>query len=147
SEANGCADPGPTIYVNSCNQGYVPLLYEATGSTQVVCVAMCKPMNCYAGNCGANNANRLGAAPHRCNAIDRVGDFDTTPGGEHCQYLWWREVDNAGNLLASPTSDEVGFCFDHSKYLYDSDADNQPDTPLPPCADLQDGIGAGTDPS
>lgn len=143
TEANNCADPGPQIYVNSCNQGYLPLLYEETGSTAVICVATCKPMNCYQGNCGTNNENRLGAAPHRCNSADRVGSFNTAQGGEHCEFLWRREVDDSGNFLESPTSDTVGFCIDHSKYKYDSDADNQPDTALPACATLPDGFGSG----
>jgi len=143
TEANNCADPGPQIYVNSCNQGYLPLLYEETGSTAVICVATCKPMNCYQGNCGTNNENRLGAAPHRCNGVDRVGSFNTAQGGEHCEFLWRREVDDSGNFLESPTSDTVGFCIDHSKYKYDSDNDNQPDTALPACATLPDGLGSG----
>ncbi len=144
TEANHCADPGPTIYVNSCNQGYLPLMYEASGSTTVICVATCRPLNCYEGNCGSNNDNRLGEAPHRCNAVDRVGTFNTSQNGEHCEFLWRREVDDAGNYLPSPTSDEVGFCVDHSKYKYDSNTDNMPDTALPACATLPDGFGSGS---
>ncbi len=144
SEANNCADPGPTRYLNSCNQGHLPILYESTGSTSIICVAMCKPLTCYAGNCGVNAANRGGAAPHRCNASDRVGSFTAT---EHCQFLWWREVDDSGNLLPSPTSDTVGFCFDMSKYRYDSNGDNKADSSdqmLPNCDLLQAGFGSGS---
>jgi hypothetical protein len=139
---NGCASP--RLDVTSCNQGYLPLVHEMTGSSTVVCVAICKPLDCYAGNCGPNNENRLGAAPHRCTSTDRVGTFITTQGGEHCQYLWVRERDDIGTLLRSPTSDSVGFCIDHSKYHYDADGDGQPETPLPPCATLPDGFGAGS---
>jgi hypothetical protein len=140
----GCADSGPTIYVNSCNQGYLPMLRESATLTTVVCVALCKPKNCYAGNCGANNEDQLGEAPHRCNAIDARGTFDTSPGGEHCAFSWFFEVDDQNTFLRSPTSDTVGFCFDHSKYLYDSNGDTVNDAPFPPCASLPNGQGQGT---
>ncbi|HEY5925315.1 MAG TPA: hypothetical protein VIV11_26710 [Kofleriaceae bacterium] len=141
--ANGCADPGPTLYVNSCNQGYLPLLRESATISTAICVALCKPLNCYAGNCGPANQNRLGEAPHRCTSPDRVGTFDTSVGGEHCRFIWSFEIDDQGNFLRSPSSDTLGFCFDHSKYLYDSDADNVPDTPYPACSTLADGFGSG----
>ncbi|HEY5925313.1 MAG TPA: hypothetical protein VIV11_26700 [Kofleriaceae bacterium] len=144
-EANGCADPGPVIYVNSCNQGYLPLLRESTMVSTAICTALCKPRNCYMGNCGgATNPDRLGEMPHRCITPDRVGTFDTGAGGEHCRYIWSFEIDMQGNFLRSPTSDTMGFCFDHSKYLYDSDNNNMPDTPLPACATLPDGFGSAT---
>jgi hypothetical protein len=142
-DTNDCADPGPAIYVNSCNQGYLPLLYEATGSTTVICTALCKPKNCYSGNCGLNDEDRLGASPHRCTTTDRIGTFDNTATGEHCRYLWSFELDQQNSFLPSPTSNTVGFCFDHSKYLYDSDGNNTLDTPLPPCASLPNGFGSG----
>jgi hypothetical protein len=140
---NGCADPGPTIYVNSCNQGYLPVLVESTSVSIVICTALCKPKNCYAGNCGVNNASRLGEAPHRCTNPDRVGTFDTSATGEHCRFMWSFELDDQGTLLRSPTSDTVGLCFDHAKYLYDTNADNTPDTPYPACATLPNGFGTG----
>ena len=142
--ANQCADPGPTVYVNSCNQGYLPILNESTMVSTAICVAMCRPRNCYIGNCGVNDEDRLGVAPHRCNDTDRVGTFDTSANGEHCVFSWFFEVDDGGTFLRSPTSDTVGFCYDHSKYLYDSNGDNIADAPIPPCATLQDGMGSGS---
>ncbi|HEX5064352.1 MAG TPA: hypothetical protein VFV99_33485, partial [Kofleriaceae bacterium] len=142
---NNCADPGPVIYVNSCNQGYLPLLRESTMVSTAICTALCQPKNCFMGSCGGgNNPDRLGAAPHRCQVPDRMGSFDTTAGGESCRYIWSFEIDDQGNFLRSPTSDTVGFCFDHGKYQYDSDGDNTPDTPLPACATLPDGFGSGS---
>lgn len=136
------------LYLNSCSPGYLPLLIERTGSSTAICVAMCKPANCYAGNCGTNDENHLGLAPHRCNDIDRRGTFDTSPGAEHCQFAWPYEVDAATmTFLKSVFSDTLGFCYDHSKYLYDSDGDNMRDSPTPRCADLQDGFGSGTNPA
>lgn len=121
--------PSPP-FLNACSGGYQPLLRESTGSSTIVCVALCKPLNCYSGNCGINNANRLGAAPHRCNAVDRVGSFDTSANGEHCQFMWRLEIDSATrSYLPSPYSDTVGVCLDHSKYG------------LPSCASLPDGWG------
>jgi hypothetical protein len=110
--ATGCS---PSI-LNSCNQGYLPLLKQSSTISTTVCAALCKPKNCYAGNCGANDDNRLGEAPHRCNTTDRVGTFDTSPGGEHCAFMWWFERDEQGSFLRSPSSDTVGVCYDRSKY-------------------------------
>jgi hypothetical protein len=148
TEATGCAEPGSVITVESCSQGYLPLLYERTGSTTVVCIALCKPLDCFAGNCGPDNEHRLGQAPHRCTSEDRVGSFDTSPTGEHCVFLWRREVAEDGTFLPSPWSDQLGLCMDLSKYRYDSNGDNQlteADLSLPPCWQLQDGTGSGTD--
>jgi hypothetical protein len=142
-ETNNCADPGPTIYVNSCNQGYLPLLRESATVSTAICVALCKPKNCYAGNCGASDENRLGEAPHRCTSSDRSGTFDTSASGEHCRFMWSFERDEQGNFLRSSSSDTLGFCFDHGKYLYDSNGDTTPDAPIPPCATLPDGFGSG----
>ena len=123
--ASGCADPGPTIYVNSCSQGYIPLLRESSMVSTAICVALCKPKNCYAGNCGANDEDRLGEAPHRCNSSDRAGTFSST---EHCMFSWrWEINEYYGEFLRSATSDTLGFCIDHAKYRYDSNGDGQVD--------------------
>lgn len=124
TELNGCADPGPTIFVNSCSQGYSPLLRVSARVSTAICVALCKPKNCYAGNCGTNDEDRLGEAPHRCTGTDRVGSFETSAGGEHCRFLWYYERDDQGSFLRSPSSDTVGVCVDHAKYGE------------PPCASL-----------
>ncbi len=152
TEANNCADPGPQIYVNSCNQGYLPLLYESSGSTTIICVAMCKPLTCYAGtnNCGTGTGteNRAGAAGDACKATDRSSATGAFAATEHCQYLWWREVDDSGNFLESKHSDDVGFCFDMNVYRYDSNGDNKVDTSdmkLPNCNTLGSGFGSGSD--
>jgi hypothetical protein len=139
-------------FLNSCNQGYLPLLYEAPGSTTVVCIAMCKPANCYSdngvSNCGTGNENRYGLAGsgHTCQIADRPGNFDggsTGQNGEHCWYSWYFEVDfNTGQLLESPTSDTLGFCYDHSKYPYTVDNEQY----LRPACATQPITATGTDP-
>jgi len=148
-ETNNCADPGPTIYVNSCNQGYLPLLRESTMVSTAICTALCKPANCFAGtgNCGTGTATtaRIGVAGDSCKTPDRMGSFAVSPdGGEHCRFIWSFEIDDQGNFLRSPTSDTVGFCFDHSKYQYDSNNDGTADTNLPACSTLPDGFGSGS---
>jgi hypothetical protein len=132
----GCETNAGQFFVNSCNQGYLPLLYESTASTSVVCVAMCKPQNCYAGSCGTADANQHGAAPHRCQTPDALGSFNTAAAGEECAYWWFLETDSSGTLLHSPYSDSLGFCLDHSKYMYDSNGDGTADTALPSCQSL-----------
>jgi hypothetical protein len=110
---DGCADLDGKVHANSCNQGYEPMLNESTAVTTLVCVALCKPLDCYAGSCGSNNTNRLGAAPHRCASSDAVGAFGSD---EECQYLWAHELNNVGQWLPSAYSDSVGICVDHAAY-------------------------------
>jgi hypothetical protein len=141
TQTNNCASVD--LRINSCNQGYLPLLAESSMVSIEICVALCVPKNCFAGNCGTNDVDRLGVMPNRCNATDRVGTFDTSADGEHCLFSWLFELDDQNNLLRSPTSDTVGFCVDHSKYLYDSNGDGSADAPVPACATLPDGFGSG----
>lgn len=155
----GCADDDGTYYLNSCNQGYIPLLIESTDVSETICVAICKPANCYMGNC-ANNAG-AGQANDGCRTADRVNGSTShlwdgpgaEGGGEHCIFEWYFEVDrSAGTYLPSPTSDTVGFCYNHAAYDYNKDGDPNTGTngfeePLPACSTLQDGFGSGSAPS
>ena len=61
--------------------------------------------------------------------------------------MWSFEVDGQGGYLPSPWSDTVGICFDHSRYLYDSNNDGTVDAPFPPCALLGSGDGTGSNPA
>jgi hypothetical protein len=132
--ANGCASSGGNPYLNGCAQGFTPLLYDSTGSMQVDCISMCKPADCYAGHCGTGSVNLIGsptAPTHRCNSTDSSGSFNlatATNNGDQCMYSWLFEFDTSGNHVASPTSDTVGFCVDHSKYRYDSNGDGTIDS-------------------
>jgi len=139
----GCDAGNGLTEINSCNQGYEPLFRESTAVSTAVCIAMCKPLDCYAGHCGSNDANRAGAAPHRCANPDAVGSFGS---GEECEYLWSEELDGSSTWLPSPYSDEVGFCFDHSQYKYDPSGGTNPTIPYPPCEQLQL-HATGSDPS
>jgi hypothetical protein len=139
--ANTCASAGGP-YVNGCSQGYMALLRESTTSTTIVCIAMCKPSNCYSGNC----PSAAGVAPHACNTTNAEGTFDpatTANNGDHCMYSWFFEND-AGNVVLSPTSNTVGFCVNHKLLQYDTNADGVPDSNLPLCASLP--LMGNTDP-
>jgi hypothetical protein len=125
---NGCANSGGTPYINGCAQGFIPLMYDTTGSMQVDCISMCKPASCYMGNCGAASINLPGVTPHRCNTTDSSGSFNTANAannGDQCMYSWLFEIDTMGMWHMSAYSDSVGFCVDHSKYKYDSNGDGQ----------------------
>ena len=111
-----------------------------------ICMAICKPDNCYSGACGAADENHFGIYPNNCSANNRIGDFfqdGATPheNGEHCHFLWRGEY--GSNFMPSKYSDTVGYCYDHTKYLYDKDGDGTAETPLPPCATLPI-FGAGS---
>jgi hypothetical protein len=148
---NMCQDPGPKTYTNSCNQGYQPLLRESTMVSTTVCTALCQPDNCFMGACGTapGDENHVGVFPNRCNFTDRVGeefhqDGNTThENGEHCHFLWRAEAGSNG-FLPSKYSDTVGYCVDHTKYLYDKDGDGTAETELPACATLPMGFGSGS---
>ena len=114
---------------------------DAFGGTNVDCYAFCKPGDSYQGLTGTQAPN--GVSPHRCNTTDALGAFGATPNGtaasngEHCMYSWFFEIDTAGALHKSPTSDTLGICVDHTKYRYDSNNDGQitpADAVWPPCA-------------
>jgi len=132
--------PTGDIYLNSCHPGYtLAFASPGTGLTGTQCYAFCKPGNAYMGNPGAQEPN--GKAGDGCNSLDRMGNLGVkaiaTVNGEHCVYSWWFEQDDTGMIHTSPTSDNVGFCFDHSKYTGDIDGDpNTPDTAEPACGTL-----------
>ena len=144
--ADGCANSTGNPFLNGCAQGYIPLLYDAFGSMQVDCIAVCKPGNTYAGNPGTQYP--AGQTPHTCSTGDARGTFDpatTTNNGDACMYSWLFEIDPQGTFHRSPTSDTVGFCVNHSKYRYDSNGDgviDSSDAVWPLCASLADGSAA-----
>jgi hypothetical protein len=94
-------------------------------------------MDCYSGHCGTSNANRLGAAPHRCQNPDASGTFNAAANGDQCMYGWEFEIESGGTHLPSPYSDTTGICLDHSRYhLADSTGTAISTTPWPACNTL-----------
>jgi hypothetical protein len=128
--ANGCARSSTSFLANGCAQGYVPIVFDATGSSQRDCVAMCAPASTYLGQAGAPG----GISPHSCSTTDARGAFDPSADGDHCMFSWWFERDAYGHFTRSPTSDTVGFCIDHARFSW------------PACATLPDGFGTANAP-
>jgi hypothetical protein len=63
-------------------------------------------------------------------------------------FSWLFEIDSMGAWVKSGTSDTVGFCVDHSKYKYDSNADGMittADLAWPQCSMFtMPGFGTGS---
>lgn len=115
--ANGCAPNTMGVFINGCAPGYIPLLKESTGSSEAICVAYCKPQDCYAGAGNCPNGQQ-GVEPHVCKAGGMAqGTFEAT---EACTYIWRFQYDMTGQYIPSQWSDEVGICMDHAKYTYGS---------------------------
>ena len=102
-------------FLNSCNSGAVPLLYESSGSTSVICVATCQPRNCNTTIRMTDPGCWRGTAPYR------TTDRGCSNAGEECKYLWWFE-DPSTPITA--LSDDVGFCVDYTKYYWDRNGDS-----------------------
>ncbi len=140
--------PTTLQFLNACMSGYgIAFAGDATGSNNIDCYAFCVPGDAYMGNTGTQAPN--GVLPHRCNNNDALGAFGATPNvttnsnGEHCMYSWRFEVDTAGMLHMSPTSDTVGICWDHTKYMYDSNGDGTADTTVEACTTVPLSVATG----
>ena len=149
----GCAADSTHVFLNGCAQGYIPLLNDKSlGSTNAVCIAYCIPQDCYAGsgNCGSDGLLAQGKEPHSCTQADIRVDTEGLPMGSaasnnSCIYSWVFEEDNNGNVADSSFDNTLGFCYDHSKYQYDSNGNKMIDSGDafdPPCNMLP---GSGSD--
>ncbi len=136
--------PGTQFFVNDCMSGYsLAFAQDSQGTMNTDCYAFCAPGDAYMGNPGTQmpNGSTTVTPTHRCNQQDAIGNFGTpataTVNGEHCMYSWFFEQDTStGVVHHSPTSDTVGWCWDHSKYQWDSNGDmmiTAADAVLPPC--------------
>jgi hypothetical protein len=150
-----CADAMGNPYLNGCAQGFVPLLYDTTGSMQVDCISYCQPKTCYGGtgNCGTGASGNLqgdpAGTPNRLctqtltGGTNSEGQFQLatlgptagTNNGDQCMYEWLFELGSAGLVRAS-TSDTVGYCVNHSKYKYDPAGGTNYTTPWDKCDTL-----------
>ncbi len=119
---------GEPIYLNSCAPGFLPIFFEETGSTRVVCSAMCTPVETHQGSpSGAN-----GLSPYAC--ADR-GAVDA-----ECRFSHYVEATPSG------AGNQYGVCMDYQNHLYDDDQNAQtPMVPIPSCTALttDDGDGDG----
>jgi hypothetical protein len=155
----GCSADSTHVFLNGCAQGYIPLLNDKSlGSTNAVCIAYCIPQDCYqgSGNCGSGSDTSntsAGKEPHACSLTDiRVGGVgaEALPTGSaaannSCIYSWVFEEDTMGAIAESSFDNTLGFCYDHSKYQYDSNGNKMIDSGDafdPPCNQLP-GSGSG----
>ncbi|HSQ63645.1 MAG TPA: hypothetical protein VLM85_10545 [Polyangiaceae bacterium] len=117
NQSNSC---GP--YTNGCAPGYLPLMNASTSSTDRICVALCEPDDTSL----ESHPNPGGKNGHTCGAAGA--------GGTHeCRYWWMAE---GSTTPISQWSDGLGYCMDYTKYMYDSNNDNIPDTVFPSCTTL-----------
>jgi hypothetical protein len=157
-----CSPDGMGGYINGCAAGYEPVFKDSEGSTQIDCVALCAPITCKndgtgttsTPNCGTGGnyirGNPVGG--HECATANlhyatfTPTQITATPSGastngEQCFYSWMFEIDMSGSAHPSPTSETVGFCVDHSKYLgYDPSGGSGSGSAWPRC----DLLGVGS---
>ena len=105
-------------FLNSCDSGAVPLMYESTGSTEVICVMTCGAKDCNTTIRATDPQCYKGAAPYTTTARG------CTAAAEECKFMWWFE-DQATPI--TPDSDRVGFCVNYTKYQWDHDMDTGTD--------------------
>lgn len=118
-------------FLNGCAPGYLPLLRESSGSSEITCIALCDPAEASS----ADATLRQGRSPYSC------PDAGTTASTEECRH-WWL-LEEAPDLGLTRESNAVGFCIDVSRYSYE--AAGGATLPWPSCADLastdEDGDG------
>jgi hypothetical protein len=142
--ADNCAPDSSSVYLNGCAQGYIPLLNDMSiGTTTAVCIAYCAPQNCYQGNCGSDNNAQVGSAGHACllsdirnNTMGEPLPSGSAASSNSCIYSWVFEENGSGVIADSQYDDTLGFCYDHTKYRYDSNNNgmiDQGDAFDPPC--------------
>lgn len=114
--------PGPgTAYVNGCAAGYLPLLFEESGSMRVICSGICAPAK--VDNTSTVNLTGDAAVPVKLHnkAMPEAGDgiCDVNKKGSaeaaNCHYMWRFNIQN-GAIVPSPYNDTAGACFAYGKY-------------------------------
>lgn len=127
-----CAAAGPSnmtegvvvsgvVYLNSCAPGYMPLLRQSTGSSNVICSAFCSP----SATSLQSHPSPGGLAPDSCQA---KGGGAT----DECRFWWWIEAPGAP---VSSWSNGLGFCLNYPNYTYPTGGGNQT---YPSCTTLDD---------
>ncbi len=161
---HACAPSGPSVwtltdrqaplttaagmpYSNGCAPGFIPLFYEMTGSTKVLCSGLCAALD--TDNTAALRDNALGSTTARAklptSAAAVAGDGTCAIGkkGSHassrCQFLWpYLQAQNAlsPSFIDRGFADTLGVCQAIAFFKYDADNDMTPETPIPDCANL-----------
>lgn len=112
---------------NACASGFTPV---PNASGTLVCVAFCRPLETHSGA----TAGAGGDAPYAC------PDRGAAAPPNECIFGWRLSSSGGASLNA------IGFCFDRTGRMYDSNADGMPDTAWPSCTTLAntDTNGDGT---
>lgn len=138
ASAKGLTDRDPSLtingaaVVNGCEAGWVPMFYQASGSTTIVCAGTCAPKKTnntptFASNLTGDPA-ALGKLPNQTTPM--AGNARCTPTlkgsetGQGCLFSWYFMLDGNGNLPPSALNDTTGFCFAARHYTYDHDNDS-----------------------
>ncbi|MDZ4697300.1 MAG: hypothetical protein SGI86_19335 [Deltaproteobacteria bacterium] len=108
------------VYLNACSPGNQPFFFASSTDPTSLCTAFCRPAPTFVGM----TANADGIGPYGCS--DRGA-----PAGTECRYL-------SGFVSSeSPASNDIGVCYEPSRYTYDNDFNAAtPSVPVPRCADL-----------
>lgn len=148
SAAKGRTDRDPALgvngsaFVNGCEAGWVPMFFQATGSTTIVCAGTCAPKktdNTMPANLTGDPAALAKLPPQATPAVGNGRCTPTLKGsetGQGCLFSWWFMLDQNGNLPPSPLNDTTGFCFASRHYLYDANSDGTPERTIPRCDQL-----------
>ena len=96
-------------YINGCAPGFMPLLVATTGSADAICVAVCDPAPTSTATPG-NAGGKVGGTT--CASKGAAGTHE-------CRY-WWRIEDPTAASYPSPFANTLGYCFDYTKYKWDS---------------------------
>jgi hypothetical protein len=150
----GCADAMGNPYLTGCAQGFVPLLYDMTGSMQVDCISYCAPKDCFQGNCGTGTSGNLQGDPattHLCQlgvTNNSSGVFaaaqlaPSTMNGDQCMFEWLFDLGSAGIPAGTTTQNSVGYCVNHTDYKYDPQGGTNYTHPWDKCDTLPNGFGS-----
>jgi hypothetical protein len=148
--ANGCATLNNAPYSNGCAPGYDALLIQNTGSTTVICSALCSPLETdktQAAN-APGNTTALGKLPGDSVPVAGHADCKSPRAGavtEDCYFFWYlNEQFNASGSASvggSPLNDVLGVCIAPASYQYTGLFGTSPTdtTPIPDCATLLSG--------
>jgi hypothetical protein len=140
-------------YLNGCAPGFVPLVYEMTGSTKTLCTGLCAALEtdnttsttqvAGASQTAHNAASKgdaaaLGKLPTDATAVAAHAACGAAAKGSEatsvCKYLWPALVDSAGNLAMTQYTDKLGYCVALAHYNYDNDMNAAtPNIPFPAC--------------
>jgi hypothetical protein len=136
-------------YLNGCAPGFMPLLFEMTGSTTRVCSGLCYALETDNTAAHMNNARgsstALGKLPMQ--SVPQAGYAACTASAKGsetssaCRFYWPTLVDETTQELppgfeGSQWLDRLGYCIAISHYQYDANNDSIPDTAYPSCASL-----------